>query len=300
MEKDSKLFLETELDNWSEITQLSFRFISRFVYRGQACSDWKLSSSLERLVKRYHPEPLGFSTKAYFYELDMLKDFKWKYPIYENINIPGDTETIEWLSLMQHYGSPTRMVDFTYSPYVALFMALDNSDFPYSTIWCLNKNICRNPFFLEYHEKTGQNSLSTDSLDKIIYEKANNSLNGNKEYNTLKIFLVRPNRINQRLNSQQGLFAIPNDISKPFEEHVNSLLKDAFPQKIPFRNLVEYSNTFKGKHGQEDIALIKIMIPSKLRYDITRSLEQMNISAETMYPGIEGLAKSVAIQRFDF
>jgi len=300
MQKGSKLFLETYLNNWCEITQLSIRFLSRFVYRGQACSDWKLSSSLERLVKRYHPEPLGFSTKAYFYEQDMLKDFMWKYPIYEKVNIPGSNEIIEWLSLMQHYGSPTRMVDFTYSPYVALFMALDNSDSPYSAIWCLNKNVCKNPFFLEFYEETGQNSLGADSLDKIIYKKANNTLNGNKEYNTLKIFLVRPNRINERLNRQQGLFAIPNDISKSFEEHVNSLLNDAVPQEIPFCNLVEYSNTSNGKHGQEDIALIKIKIPSKLRYDIAKSLEQMNITAETMYPGIEGLAKSMAIPRFDF
>ena len=201
---------------------------------------------------------------------------------------------------MQHYGSPTRMVDFTFSPYVALFMAVDNSDSINSAIWCLNKNVCRNPFFLEFHEKTGENSLGTDALDRIIYEKANKALNGYKEDNFLKVFLVRPKRINDRLNRQQGLFAIPNDISKPFEEHIYSLLGETAPQQISFNDLIAYSNTFQGKHGQEDIALMKIKIPQKLRYDISKSLEQMNINAETMFPGLAGLAKSMATPRFDF
>lgn len=57
----------------------------------------------------------------------MIKEFKWKFPSYEKNLIPKNGELIEWLSIMQHFGAPTRLLDFSQSMYVALFMTMDNS-----------------------------------------------------------------------------------------------------------------------------------------------------------------------------
>lgn len=67
----------------------------------------------------------------------MIKEFKWKFPSYEKKLIPKDGEFIEWLSIMQHFGAPTRLLDFSQSMYVALFMAMDNSFYDNFSIWCI-------------------------------------------------------------------------------------------------------------------------------------------------------------------
>ncbi len=33
----------------------------------------------------------------------------------------------EWLALIQHFGGPTRLLDFTLSPFVAIFLALEKA-----------------------------------------------------------------------------------------------------------------------------------------------------------------------------
>ena len=51
----------------------------------------------------------------------MIKEFKWKFPSYEKNLIPKDGELIEWLSIMQHFGAPTRLLDFP-CPCMLLFL----------------------------------------------------------------------------------------------------------------------------------------------------------------------------------
>ena len=139
----NRAYITTEIKKWNDIFQLDQNFLKNFVFRGQNNSNWRLTTSLSRMIDRHHP---GYHDKALplFYETQMINDFKWKYPSYEKGRIPKEEESIEWLSLMQHYGSPTRMLDFSYSIYVALFMALDGSSSEKSAIWAINKSIIKN------------------------------------------------------------------------------------------------------------------------------------------------------------
>lgn len=304
IERKRMKYLNTKLEHWNDLSMLSNRFISAFAFRGQANSEWIITSSLERLVNRlYPPKPIQIYSLCGF-EREMLKDFKWKYPIYEKVNKPKDDEIIEWFSLMQHYGCATRMVDFTYSPYVALFMALDNSDYDYCSIWCINRIICMDPFSRELNEITDNNHYHDKQQCKnYIYDKANemliNSINHGISSDTQKrIYLVQPHRINERLNCQQGLFAIPENPDVTFEENVFPLISNRDAEYLSFKELLDYSYSPEGIFGAIDFALIKIDIPRCFYYDLTMSLYHMNITAETMYPGLEGLAKSLNYPRY--
>lgn len=297
---DSRLYVETCLDNWDDIFKLYNRFLMAFVFRGHGSAKWSMASSLERMAKRFHPNRIVNAVNGY--EEDSLKEFKWKYPIYEKNHIPADIEVIEWLSIMQHYGAPTRMVDFSYSLYVALFMAMDslleNED---SAVWCINHLVCRN-LFIKDKKDLQRKCKDKDEMDSCIYEEANSVLLDNlsnqssREYNK-GIFLVKPHMANERIARQQGLFAIQSDPNSNFEDNLFSVVSNRVPIVKPIQEIIDYS--YSSHMGRpNDFALIKIVIPKQFRWDIFRSLEQMNISAETMYPGVEGLAKSMNRQRY--
>ena len=297
---ERRLYVETYLENWDDIFKLYNRFLMAFVFRGQGSADWAMSSSLERMAKRYHPRHYNIYA-INDYEEDNLKEFKWKYPGYEKSNIPADNEVIEWLSIMQHYGAPTRLVDFSFSLYVALFMAMDSLlEDEDSAIWGLNQLVCRDIFF-QNKEELESNCKDKDEMEFCIYQEANTALldniNGLKREYTKGIYLVKPHLVTERLVRQQGLFAIQSDPNSSFEDNLFSIASNEEPIDIPFHEIINNSISYS-KIRPNDIALIKIIIPKYFRWDIFMSLEQMNITSETMYPGLEGLAKSMNRQRY--
>ena len=86
-----------------------------WMFRGHARSDWKLETSLERRTKTNR-------ALAHTIETQMIAEFKRKAG---NYSIREPQTLVEWLSLMQHYGAPTRVLDWTQSPYVAAFFRLE-------------------------------------------------------------------------------------------------------------------------------------------------------------------------------
>jgi len=273
-----------------------------FVFRGQGKSDWRIQSSLERLIERFYSTDVQQQIYPSGFETEMLREFQWKYPNYETANIPNKDEVVEWLSIMQHYGSCTRMVDFTFSPYVALFMAIDssegNNDF---TIWCLN-HLTLSGLFSEDHNTERVNLLFDDPNRKSsIYNYVNqfliDSVNDVKREFMPYVHLVKPCKANKRIVEQQGLFAIPERIDIPFEDNLFSLVNNREAVFVEFKDIIDYSYSGK-KTRSEDFFLIKIDIPAKFRYEITKSLYLMNMTAESLFPGLAGLAKSLNYQRF--
>ena len=106
-----------KINNWSELNDVLFedtwnddiqRFRSTFAYRGMSDSNFALQNSLSRLGKHYETM-----------ERNLLKQFK-KYA-HPHV-VERDTEW-HWLSVAQHYGLPTRLIDWTYSPLIALHFA---------------------------------------------------------------------------------------------------------------------------------------------------------------------------------
>jgi hypothetical protein len=127
----SQNILITTLKNMEEVLLLLVGLASDlYVFRGQSNSSWGLKSSFERAAEDIE------SNKWPILEQNMLLEFKRHAHHFLN-HVPKDNSLVEWLAIMQHYGCPTRLLDFTRSPYIALFFAIENAS-SNSAIWAIN------------------------------------------------------------------------------------------------------------------------------------------------------------------
>jgi len=97
-------------ESWNPVLQ---RFRSPYAFRGLSSAGHKLSNSLLRLTAGQSINTL---------ELSLLRNFR-KYAHAQPA--PGIDSIWHWLALGQHHGLPTRLIDWTYSPFVALHFATE-------------------------------------------------------------------------------------------------------------------------------------------------------------------------------
>ena len=111
--------------SWNSALQ---RFRSPYAFRGMGLADHALTSSLVRLARGADVRRL---------EMALLRNFR-KYAVSEG-DLQGGS-IWDWLALGQHRGLPTRLLDWTYSPLVALHFATESPDDMDrdGVVWCVN------------------------------------------------------------------------------------------------------------------------------------------------------------------
>jgi hypothetical protein len=249
------------LESWDELLEvITSSPYSDWAFRGQADERWPLSSKLSRYFQSFHVDRRTWPEQ----EERILRIFKRKAHLF--LNQPPDPEDeLQWLALMQHHGAPTRLLDLTWSPYVAAFFAFEHSTGD-AAIWALN------PGPLSY--------AATQKIEggSIIYPpKLNPRLRGNLRRYFFKgkipfIWVGEPQVMNRRLIAQSGTFAIPSVLTRPLED-----ILGGYPDP---------ANT-----------LVKFILPSeKIRRQALRELYRMKITNEALFPDLDGLARSLAYE----
>ena len=126
---------EQRLATWAEIIEVAdFMTRQQWVFRGHDRAEWPLQTSLEREFSRDRVRDAERST---------LWQFVRRAPqLLPSHLIPHDNDAAAWLGLIQHYGGPTRFLDVTRSPYVALFFAFEPSGESDRVVWAINDASC--------------------------------------------------------------------------------------------------------------------------------------------------------------
>ncbi len=256
----------SSLMDFTEFIETSMTNQEIMWFRGCGKSSYELNPSLFRNN--------NFTTEEEFLDLEskILVQFQQKSIPYLSKSLNTDWE---YLFFMQHFGVPTRLLDWTENPYIALFFALTGASKKlHSTgyskdaaVWLLNP-ITWNQTILKHINYTG-GILNVDE----------EFVKGYAPKTDISIMNSEPIAINGTYNSprivaQRGVFTIFGKNFLSFEKVF---------EKLPFDK-----NTLK-----------KLLIPKDSIEELLKSLIRIGFSDSVIFPDLDGLAKEIK-RKFSF
>ncbi|PIT76404.1 hypothetical protein B9Z42_06875 [Limnohabitans sp. B9-3] len=270
-----KIYCKDAHDYFKQVEQMGMR---SWVYRGHSRfaddgpNNWKLESSLDRFLRNHRGKAIP-SSSWYPRERAQINRFRGAAHIHLG-HLPDSNDKLTWLALMQHYGSPTRLLDFTFNPAAALYFALresGKSTGPYS-IHALHVDSVR-----------GRAKAAREKLPQ--YEKIVPPFNpkteeygvGTKPAAVDFVGFFDGSKLNPRQEAQDGLFMIPSRIDLDIEDWLHKNLvpvKAIKPHDTPWVEFV-FDN-------EQDSY-----------YKVVNQLLQMGMTAKRLFPGLEGICESM-------
>lgn len=258
---------------------------NKWIFRGEEFNgkiEDSLKTSLEKAFGSITPSLTRVEINKHKInaEKDVIREFQRKLHLYSD-NLPTRADIIQWLSIMQHHGAPTRLLDWTYSFWVAIHFAVsrckpgENSTV---AVWAVNgtKSVKKG----EDYKKDNKVEL----IAKEIIKKHNlpycdhDAIWDNAVVHRLirapepMVYVSSSFRRNERLTLQQGTFMITGDITKSFWE-----------------NLEKTITLNDGNH----IRLGVVKVTHELKGKINKKLLEMNINNAVLFPGIDGFSQSL-------
>ncbi len=227
-----------------------------YAYRGQSDASWGLEPSLLRLFKNK-----GLSNKvALEIESRALSEFKSQAHLHLSANELSVTpDTISWWTVMQHHGAPTRLLDWSSSVYVAAYFAVTDNLEKDGAIW-----LAHQPSAKSLVEGKFRASSMPKNEAEIQTEYLSENTSG-------KLLFCARNRKSSRMAVQQGMFSISPNILGDHGE----ILDEIFSERT------------------DHVLYKKLIIPAHQKAIFLSKLRAMTVSANSLYPGIDGLGKSV-------
>ena len=246
------MYCKITVENWEDFKS-SISKLENFIFRGQIDDyNWELQPTLEREVEKQEIKPLDL----YGMELSILKEFQQNAHLFLK-DCPNICERLEWFSLLQHHGAPTRLLDFTLSPYIATFFAINNSSIN-GAVWAINKEtLLKNTIEKNDNDKkifeeleNNKNYCIDDTLDEYARRLAEQFLHYDVDFSIkrgLGEILKNPNLVigmdtqfsHERKVIQKGIFLLSTNLEDKFHEVLLDHLgiQNNEPQIVTFSNL---------------------------------------------------------------
>lgn len=234
----------------------------RHWFRGTRDSTHRLVPSLYRHPQIQNPDDL------IRLEWELLSEFRHQAPPFAN-NLPS--AHLELLFLMQHHGIPTRLLDWTENPFIALFFALENArqeqdqDAKEAAVWLLN------PIKLN----TIANS-NRENTNRIFGAYADELGAYQPSQEAIKVSMLKPLAIygvhnSQRIVAQRGSFTIFG--------------KDIMP--------LDKQPDLGGPNGVVE----QVRIDAKAKKEMLKDLYNIGVADSVVYPDLDGLGREIRNRR---
>jgi hypothetical protein len=229
------------------------RYRSTFAYRGVARANHALRSSLSRISD----DPASV-------EQHLLRNFR-KYA--EERPEARFDSVWHWLALAQHHGLPTRLLDWTYSPLVALHFATEDAAASHDegVVWSVDYQAAKRLL-----PQTLQDTLAAEAGDVFTPELLQRTVDNLADLRATSpspvLLFLEPPSLDQRIVTQYALFSLLT--------HADADMQ-----------------TWADTHRE---MCRRLVIPAAVKPEIRDKLDQANITERVLYPGLDGLCRWLA------
>ena len=270
--------LKLRISTWKDARILAESLTPQWLFRGQRDASWDLKTSIERAGR-------GDTFMLPATEQRIIHDFKRKGHQFLK-DPPQHQDDFGWAATIQHYGGPTRLLDFTRSIYVAAFFALESASGE-CAIWCVEEFALHDALEVRAGLK-----FSTSMPHWELAHKLTALANGffTRNSNDAFVIAVEPFRLHRRLTLQQGLFLCPSAVDLPFMQSLAGTLglaPDVSYSPEPYAQNVHSAQLLNSAK------MIKLVLAPEMHRDALEDLWKMNITAASLFPGLEGFARSL-------
>ncbi len=252
---------EIRVETWVDLQERLFdeawkeelgRFRSDFAFRGHANAADDLGTSLARLGGDYAE-----------LENHLLRNFR-KYARRDAVSVDSPWE---WLALAKHHHLPTRVLDWSYSPYVALHFATADaggagSEVAEAAVWCVDFVRAREALpdaLVEALAEERSNVFTTEMLGRAAGSLA--ELDALREEEDFVVFFEPPS-LDERIVNQYALFSLMSSPTARLDEWLAE---------------------------RPDVAR-RIIVGPELKWEVRDKLDQANVTERVLFPGLDGLS----------
>lgn len=249
---------ETRVGSWNALQEELFadawnpeiaRFRSHHAFRGLSDAGYRLETALMRLRGDYAN-----------LERHLIRNFRK----YAHGSLVERDSLWHWVSVAQHYGLPTRMLDWTNSPFVALHFATCNLDkFDRDgAVWVVDYTRAHQllpPALRRALEEEGANVFTVEMLSRQVPDYASLHQLSTDAF----VLFLEPPSIDQRIYNQYAFFSVASDSQMALDDW-----------------LVDHPELWR-----------KIIIPAELKWEVRDKVDLANINERTLFPGLEGLCR---------
>ncbi len=246
------------VSSWNELNERLYedswmphigRFRSTFAFRGLSDAGYPLQTTLTRLG--------GEPAKL---EGHLLRNFRK----YAHRDVVERDSLWNWLAVAQHHRLPTRLLDWTYSPYIALHFATANTEKSGidGAVWCFDYAQGRQLLPDELRSALAAEGAAVFTVEMLSRVAGRLEAFDQLSPEPFMVFFEPPS-LDDRIVNQYALFSVLSS---------------------PAASLDDWLEAHPG-------LCRKIVIPARLKWEVRDKLDQANITERVLFPGLDGLSE---------
>ncbi|MFN8497830.1 MAG: FRG domain-containing protein [Anaerolineae bacterium] len=248
---------EVFVTTWNELLEQLYkgswnealgRYRSSFAFRGLSDASYDLMTSLMRLGGPYGD-----------LERHLLRNFR-KYA-YQDVSVQDSIWHL--LSIAAHHRLPTRLLDWTYSPFVALHFATEDLSMydRNGVVWCVDYVGTKELLPARLRQMLNDEGANVFTADLLRLAASTLYEFDNLAPEAFPIFFEPPS-MDDRIVNQHAFFSVMSNPAVRLDEW-----------------LTEHPSLFR-----------RVIIPAKLKWEVRDKLDQANITERVLFPGLDGLS----------